>query len=224
MPIGTAAALIGSAVIGGIASSSSASKAAKAQQNAANQASQLQKDQYAQTRADLAPYRDTGTAALGQYQGLLGMNGKDAQSAALSQYTESPFLSQLVNRTGQAVDASRAARGGLFSGGTAQEIGDRTGQLYLGDYNNYLSRVGGLVDTGVGAATTTGQFGQNAAAGQAQSAMAAGNAKAGGYINAANGVNNALNQGASLYGAYKGGAFGNQFTPDGHQAGYYVRQ
>lgn len=203
MPVALAVA----AVAGAGASIYSANKAASAQKKAAAQSADIQRQQYEQTRADLAPYRDVGGAALGQYQGLLGMKGKDAQQAALSQYTESPFLSQLVDRTTRAVDASRAARGGLFSGGTAQEIGDRAGQLYLGDYNNYLSRVGGLVDTGYGAATQTGQFGQNAAAGQANSALAAGNAKAGGYINAANGFNNALNQGASLYGAYKGGAF-----------------
>jgi hypothetical protein len=199
---------LASAVVGAGASVYSSNKAASAQSKAANQASQLQKDQYAQTRADLAPYRDTGANALSQYQGLLGMKGKDAQSAAMSQYTESPFLGQLVNRTTSAVEASRAARGGLFSGGAAQEIGDRAGQLYLGDYNNYLSRVGGLADTGLNASTQTGNFGANAAAGQAQSAMAAGNAKAGGYINTANSVNNALSQGASLYGAYQGGAFG----------------
>lgn len=209
MPVG---ALIGSAVVGAGASIYGANKAASAQTKAANQASQIQKDQYAQTRADLAPYRDVGATALSQYQGALGMRGKDAQSAALSQYTESPFLGQLVDRSTRAVEASRAARGGLFSGGAGQEIGDRASQLYLGDYNNYLSRIGGLVDTGASAATQTGQFGANAASGQANSAMAAGNAKAGGYANMASGVNNALNQGASLYGAYKGGAFNSPGT------------
>jgi len=209
MPVATSTALlVGGSLAAAGASVYGANKAASAQKDAANQASQIQKDQYAQSRADLAPYRDVGSSALGQYQGLLGMKGKDAQSAAMSQYTESPFLSQLVNRTVGAVDASRAARGGLFSGGTAQEIGDRAGQLYLGDYNNYLSRVGGLADTGLNASTQTGQFGSNAAAGQAQSALAAGNAKANGYANMANGVGNALSQGAQLYGAYQGGAFG----------------
>lgn len=202
-----AVAIGGAALLGAGASIYSGNKAASAQTKAANQASQLQKDQYAQTRADLSPYRDAGGAALGQYQGLLGMRGKDAQSAAMSGYTESPFLSQLINRTVGAVDASKAARGGLFSGGTAQAIGDRTGQLYLGDYSNYLSRVGGLADTGQSAATQTGQFGANAAAGQAQNAIAAGNAKAGNYINTGNAISGLLNQGAQAYGAYQGGAF-----------------
>lgn len=202
-----AAAIVGSAVVGGVASASAAGKASKAQRRAAEQAAAVQREQYEQTRADLAPFRDMGTTALGQYTDLLGMQGQDAYQRALQNYQQSPFLAQLVRNTGDAVDASRAARGGLFSGATAQEIGDRTGQLYMGDFNNYLSRLGGLVDTGQSAAAQTGSFGQNAAAGQANAFTAAGNARAQGYINQGNAISNALNQGAQLYGAYQGGWF-----------------
>ena len=207
-----AVAIGGAALIGAGASAYSANKAASAQKKAANQASQIQKDQYEQTRGDLAPYRESGSNALSQYQSLLGLNGQPAAQEALKGYTQSPYLAQLITDTQRGVDASSAARGGLFSGATAQAIGNKTGQLYLGDYNNYLSRIGGLVDTGQNAAAQTGQFGANAAAGRSQAATAAGNASAGGWINAANGVNNALSQGASLYGAYKGGYF-NQPAP-----------
>lgn len=216
MPIGTAAAIIGGSLIGGAASAFGASKAASAQKKAAQQAGDIQKQQFEQTRSDLAPYRDVGSNALSRYQNLLGMNGQDAYQSSLNDYQQSPFLAQLVKDTQRGVDASSAARGGLYSGATAQAIGDRTANLYLGDFNNYLSRVGGLVDTGQNAAAQTGQFGANAAAGRSQAAMQAGNAQAGGYINMANGVNNALSQGASLYGAYKGGAFG-PVTPSAGQ-------
>jgi|694.fasta_scaffold12513_13 hypothetical protein len=214
MPVGTTAAILGAAAIGAGATVYAGSQGASAQQKAAKTAANIQKQQFEQTRADLSPYRDVGSNALSRYQNLLGMNGQEKYQSSLNDYQQSPFLSQLVKDTQRGVDASSAARGGLFSGATAQAIGDRTGQLYLGDFNNYLSRVGGLVDTGVGAATTTGNFGANAASGQANAATMAGNARAGGYINMANGVNNALSQGASLYGAYKGGAFGPAPAPD----------
>ncbi len=207
------AVAIGAAVVGAGASVYGANKAASAQKKAAQQAGDIQKQQYEQTRSDLAQYRDVGSNALSRYQNLLGMNGQDAYQSSLNDYQQSPFLSQLVKDTQRGVDASSAARGGLYSGATAQAIGDRTANLYLGDFNNYLSRVGGLVDTGQNAAAQTGQFGANAAAGRAQAATAAGNAQAGGFINMANGVNNALSQGASLYGAYKGGAFGSPYQP-----------
>jgi hypothetical protein len=207
------AVAIGATVLSAGASVYGANKAASAQKKAAQQAGDIQRQQYEQTRSDLEPYRDVGGNALSRYQNLLGMNGQDAYQSSLNDYQQSPFLSQLVKDTQRGVDASSAARGGLFSGSTAQAIGDRTGQLYLGDFNNYLSRVGGLVDTGASAATQTGQFGANAASGRANAAQQAGNAQAGGFINMANGVNNALSQGASLYGAYKGGAFGQQYAP-----------
>lgn len=214
MPVATSTAIIAGATLAGAgASMYSANKAASAQKKAAQQAGQIQQDQFAQTRGDLAPYRDVGSNALSQYQNLLGMNGQDAARQAMQSYTQSPYLSQLVTDTQRGVDASSAARGGLFSGATAQAIGNKTGQLYLGDYNNYLSRIGGLVDTGLDASTQTGQFGANAAAGRANAATAAGNAQAGGFINMANGVNNALSQGAQLYGAYKGGYFDKPQAP-----------
>jgi len=205
--MGIATAIIGSAVLGAGASIASGKKAAKAQARAAQQAADVQRQQYEQTRADLAPYRDMGAQAMQPYAGALGLMGPEGYQKALQGYTQSPFLARLVQDTTKAVDASRAARGGLFSGATAQEIGDRTGQLYLGDYNNYLSRLGGLTDMGQNAAAQTGNFGQNAAAGQANAFTAAGNARAQGYINTGNSINNALSQGAQLYGAYRGGWF-----------------
>lgn len=207
MPISTAAAIVGAAAIGGAASIASSSSAASAQKKAAQTAANAQQAQYDQTRSDLMPYQDAGKTALSNYQDALGMNGQGGYDRALAQYKQSPFLSQLIQNTGNAVDASHAARGGLFSGSTAQEIGDRTSQLYLGDWNNYLSRLGGLTDTGQNAAAQTGNFGANAAAGKANAYMAAGNASANNAINTGNAINNTLGQMAGVYGAYKGGAF-----------------
>lgn len=210
MPV--AAVLAVSAIAGAGASIYSANKAASAQKDAANRAAATGQQQYEQTRADLAPYREAGSTALARYRDLLGFNGQGAATAALEGYTKSPFLPQLVNDTTSAVENSRAAKGNFFGGGTLGEIGNKAGQLYLGDYNNYLSRLGGLADNGQNAAAQTGTFGANAASGQAQSMMAAGNATANNAINTGNSVNNLLSQLAGTYGAYKGGAFG---TPGG---------
>ncbi len=206
MPV--AAVLAATAVAGAGASIYSGNKAASAQKKAAAQAAATQKQQYEQTRADLAPYREGGASALGQYRDLLGFGGQGAAQDAWKGYTESPYLPMLRDRTVNAVENSRAARGNLFGGGTLGEIGDRVGELYLGDANNYLSRIGGMTDMGQSAAAQTGQFGANAASGQAQSMLSAGNARANAAINTANSVNNVLGQLAGTYGAYKGGAFG----------------
>lgn len=209
MPIATGTALaVGGSLLGGVLGSNAASDAAEAQAKAARYAADLQNKQYQQTRSDLSPYRDTGATALSQYRDIIGLNGQDAAKQALTQYTESPYLPGLLRQTQQNVDASNAARGGLFSGATAQQIGDRTGQLYLQDYGNYLSRLSGLYGTGENAAAQTGQFGANAARAAGDYSVAAGNAQANGAINTANSWNNALSNIAGAYGAQQGGAFG----------------
>ena len=81
MPITTAAALIGSAVIGAGASAIAGGAAAGAQRDAAAQQAATQRDQiaenrrqYDQSRADLAPYRSVGTGALYKLSNLMGVS------------------------------------------------------------------------------------------------------------------------------------------------------
>jgi hypothetical protein len=74
MAIGTATALIGSAVLGAGASAYSSSKASKAAGKAADQNAQLQREQYQQTRTDLSPWRDTGNVAQGALMERLGLS------------------------------------------------------------------------------------------------------------------------------------------------------
>lgn len=72
---GIATAVVGSAVIGGVASNMAAKKAAKAQQSSADAATQLQREMYEQQREDQAPWRNVGGNALNQLAMLLGIDG-----------------------------------------------------------------------------------------------------------------------------------------------------
>jgi hypothetical protein len=137
----------------------------------------------------------------------MGMGGQDAYQQALSGYTQSPFLAQMVQDTQRGVDASSAARGGLFSGATAQAIGDRTGQLYLQDFNNYLGRLGGMADAGQNAAAQTGQFGAQAAQQRGQYFTDRGNANANSIMAPALGWQQFSNNVSKAMGAYGGGGF-----------------
>ncbi len=186
----------------------SAQKAAKAQKRAADEANNTIKQQYEQTRTDLQPYRQSGTNALSRYGDLMGMNGNEAYSTALQGYKESPFLSQLITNTQKGVDASSAARGGLFSGATAQAIGDRTGQLYMQDFNNYLGRLGGMADAGQNASAQTGQFGAQAAGQRGQYITDRGNANANSIMAPALGWQQFSNNASKAMGAFAGGGFG----------------
>lgn len=84
MAIGTTAALLGSAVIGagasmaGASANSKAAKQASAAQAASDAANrQLQRETYSQNKAALSPFMDTGTAAMGQINALLGVATPD---------------------------------------------------------------------------------------------------------------------------------------------------
>jgi hypothetical protein len=75
-----AVAAIGGAVIGGVAANSAAKEqagaakdAAATQASAANRATALQREQFDLTRADQAPYRQTGVGALNQLSLLMGL-------------------------------------------------------------------------------------------------------------------------------------------------------
>lgn len=110
MAIGTAAALIGSAVIGAGASAISAGKNSKAITQATNaqtesnaQSVALQRDIYGQNKAALAPYQTGGLAAFEQSNAMLGLTPTQAPQQqqvmpnAMAQFAgnygiESPYM------------------------------------------------------------------------------------------------------------------------------------
>lgn len=88
MAISTAAALLGSAVIGAGASYAANKSATKTAANAANQAADanaaVNQRIYDQTRADLAPYNQAGTSALAALQARLGLSPGGAQATPVA--------------------------------------------------------------------------------------------------------------------------------------------
>lgn len=79
-----AAAIVGGAVIGGVASNMAAKKGS----DAAGEATDLQRNQYDQTRADQAPWRQAGQIALNQIVSGLGGDPAANQPAALQKTQE----------------------------------------------------------------------------------------------------------------------------------------
>lgn len=210
-----AVAILGGAAIGAVGSVAGAGMGASAQSKAAQNAAAIQKQQYDQTREDLSPYRTAGASANTQYSDLMGVNGASARNAAFSNYQTDPSYAWQQQQAVNQVQASAAARGSLFSGGTLRGISDRTQNIANMDYGNYLQRLAGLSERGQNAAAQTGSFGANAASGAANAAYEGGAAQAAGYAGAANGINSAINNGLTAYGYYKGyqpggsGAFSN---------------
>jgi hypothetical protein len=128
-------------------------------------------------------------------------------------YQASPGYKWQLEQGTAAIDASAAARGGLMSGRTLQDLQAYGQGLADQDREAYLSRLGGLVDSGQGAAGSQATAGANYAAGAGNALAGIGNAQSAGIIgrgNAYSGMINGLSQTAGYMGQNWGGLFGGQ--------------
>jgi hypothetical protein len=192
------AAMVASSLLG----ASSASSGASAQANAANRAADLQQQQYDQTRADQAPYREAGQTAL---NALIPLS-TNYQKFGMDQFQQDPGYAFRLSEGQKALDRSAAARGGLISGGAlkaAQRYGQDMGsQEYTNAFNRYqsersaqLNPLQSLAGIGQSATNFVGQAG-------AQNAANVGNLMTGGAAAGAAGqmgVANALSGGLGQY-------------------------
>jgi hypothetical protein len=227
MPDPGTAITAGSSVIGGISSSRASSKAARAQQQAADQAAQLQREIF-QKQTELAePFRQAGISSQNELMRLLGIGG-DATAADYGMLTRGyrpedmqmdPGYAFRLSEGQKALERSAAARGGLLSGSMlkgAQRFGQELGsQEYMNAFNRAQAQLGNRLGA-LGSLYGAGQTATQQVAGQAGQMganvgnlmMSGGQARASGYLGQANALNQALSQGAGLYGMYSGGYFG----------------
>lgn len=229
-----AAGSIGSALIG----SSAASSAADEQLQAAQLASQTTMSMFNTEQKNLAPFMNAGTSALSALQGLTGTDAGGNGMGALTQPFQ-PTMQQLESTPGyqftlqqgqQATQNSYAAQGlgqsGAAQKGAAQYAENLASTTYQQQFSNYLSQnqqiynmLGGLVQTGEGAATNTANMGMQAtaqsnnyltsgAAAGAAGTIGSANALAGGISGATGALGNyaLLSQLSGMYGS---GGFGN---------------
>lgn len=204
-----AAAIAGAAVVGAGASIIAGNKAAKATKNAANQTVAEQQREYDQNRTDLAPYRETGTAALSKLASMYGVGTGTTGYANDGGYTASPGYQFQLDQGVQAAERSAAARGILQSGGTQKAIARYATGLAANDYDQYASRLAQLAGVGQTATAQTVAAGQNAANNISNAYMTAGNAQASSYANTGASVANGANNLAALYLYQQGGGFSN---------------
>jgi hypothetical protein len=196
-----ATAVIGSTAVGLY----SANKAAKTQAGAAAQAADVQQQQFEQTRADQAPYREAGYNALAELQRTAG-NVPGAFKFGAGDYQADPGYAFRLSEGQKALDRQAAARGGLISGGAlkaAQRYGQEMGSQEFGNaYNRALTnyntgvasenqlynRQAGLAGIGQTSANVVGQAGQNYATNVGNLMTGSGAAQAAGYVGQANAI------------------------------------
>lgn len=213
-----AAALIGSAVIGGVATGVAGHEAASAQAHAADTAAGAQLSMFNTLNEQQKPFREAGYSSLGSIMGGFGLGPSSGgvDSGFFSHAFDAKDLNanlapnyEFSLKQGQgAVENFNNAASGL-SGNTFKAMEDYTQNFaqnaYQQAFQNYnanqtnifnrLASIAGLGQTaGSNSATGASTFGGNIASSQ----MAAGNATAAGYM----GVGNAVSGGANSIGQY----------------------
>lgn len=223
-----AAAVIGSSVIGAGAQIFGASKAADTQSETAKQVAGMQQAQYQQTRQDLSPYRAIGedaggrlTSRLSELTTPISVNPQD--------FVGSDYYNFLEKQGQKGVTNSAAARGlassgaalkgaAAFSKGLASTEWQNNFNMQQTNQKNAYDRLKALVDTGAGAATGTGNFGQASAQAAGTALTGGANAQAASYNSIGSSVANLSNNigGYAMYkGLYGGGGSSGPITYGG---------
>lgn len=219
-----AAAIIGSALIGGglsylgsKAQSDAASRAARTQADAASDAARVQWNMFQTNRADMAPWMDAGKQSLNYLSGLMQPGGALTQTFDGPKFVKEPGYDFRLKQGSDAIKKLAASKGQFFSGGMGRALDEYNQNFasneYANAYSRYMNsqnalynRLAGLANTGQTAARTIGTLGADAAGAAGDYTVAAGNDIARGYLNAADatasgyaGIGNAIGGGVKNY-------------------------
>lgn len=196
-----AAAMVGSAVVGGVSSFLGASK----QEKAAKKSAALQKDIYNSNKAMIEPYVKGGENSFKLYLDAIGANGPEAQAAYYQNMQTDPGYEDANDFALEGIDRQRAARGSSLGGNTMAALYEY-GQKNRMAYNQQqLQNQFAGAQVGTNAAGTLTGAGQNYANATSNAFMNQGNAQAAGIT----GIGSAINYG-----------IGNYTDLMGRQAGY----
>jgi len=95
-----------------------------------------------------APYAQAGRDALAQQRALAGLDGPEAQQAALAQLENSPQFQTMMQQSEQAILANASATGGLRGGNVQQALAQNRPALLSQLIDQQYGRLGGLAGAG----------------------------------------------------------------------------
>lgn len=170
-------------VTGGGQAASAARKGANAQVESADRAIGFQKESRDISRADLAPYADLGKKNVSGLDSLV--NDPNAQ---LKYVQENPFFKAMQNEATQTLINNTSSTGKMKSGGTAEAL--QNSLMLLGNnlVQQQISNKQNLVSMGQNAAAGQGNINMNAGNSIADLYTQQGNARAAGLVGGANAI------------------------------------
>lgn len=213
MAISTAAAIIGSSVLGAGVSAYSSRKAAKGQERVAKDAAAEEKAALARQEELSRPYRETGIEAQNALARMAGL-GTDTGAADYGMLgrqvdlMNDPGFNFRLREGTKELDRRLAAGGRMFSGGALKAGQQYSQELASQEYSNAFDRamrlraeranaLAGLYGGGLQATTGFGQDVGQSARTAADLMTSGAAARASGYIGGANALNQAIGTGAN---------------------------
>ena len=183
-----------SGILGGSSSKKAADRAAQLQLQAQQEAIAEQGRQFDLTRGDFASEQRLGEDAIGGFRGLIGLDGADAQQAAIDQLQQSPLFTSLLRNGQDAILANASATGGLRGGNTQDFLSRQASDTLSAVIRQQLGDYSGAIGIGMGSDQAIGNFGASAvesinaarnagANAQAQAALVRGGVNAGNWNN-----------------------------------------
>jgi hypothetical protein len=214
MTFWVAGAVVGSAVIGGMASGN----AADAQLQGSRENAAVQREMFNKNVELQAPFREGGLKAQNQLLDLLGISGNTnaegygslAKPFSGQDMYKDPGYAFRLNEGVKALDRSAAARGGLLGGNQMRGVTE-FGQNYAsGEYQNAFNRyqaeraarlnpLQSLLGQGQSTSAALGNAATNLGGQLGANAVDTGNIRASGYMGTANALSGALGSGVNYY-------------------------
>ena len=175
-------AVAGATVVSGALAADAAGSAADVQAAATLAATGEQRRQFDVSQEQAEPFRQAGLGALEQQQALLGLSGPEAGAEAISQFQESPGQQFIRQRQERALLRNQAAIGGLGGGNVRTALQQQAAGFAQQDFQNQLSRLGGIAGQGQVATTNIAQLGAGTAGNIGNLLQAGGQAQASGIL------------------------------------------
>jgi hypothetical protein len=196
----TAVVVGGSQLIGSAMQADAAGRAAETQSGAAGAGIAEQRRQFDAMRELLKPYTEAGVPALEAQQAFLGLQGPEAERAAIERIRGGETFQALAQQGEEALLQRASATGGVRGGNIQAALGQFRPQLLSGLIEQQYSRLGGLTSMGQRSAAGVGAAGMETGVNVANLLGQQGAAEAGGQLGQARAYGQLLNMPAQFLG------------------------
>jgi hypothetical protein len=190
----------GSQLLGGMMQADAASEAAGIQAGAAGEGIAEQRRQFDALQALLKPYTEAGLPALQQQQALLGLQGPEAERAAIERIRGGETFQALTQQGEEALLQRASATGGLRGGNIQGALAQFRPALLNQAIEQQYGRLGGMTQLGQRSAAGVGAAGMESGTNVANLLAQQGAARAGGELGEAKAFSGLFNLPAQVLG------------------------